>query len=459
MTSGGYSLSQWAGDVLRALGAPVTQNNVTFLVSWAIAEGGDQTNSASFNPLNTTWTIAGSTPLPGNAAVNNGVAVQQYPDYSTGLQATVNTLKNGRNNNLIQMLQQGGADPQAMANTVVQDGWGTNGFSGTQGSNQVNLAAAQGGFQGGGSNSAAPDPNNSAFLPVTPQPQLSLDMLRAEAPLVAAIVTSVPELQTIFNSAVSQSWSVDKFIAAIQNSKWWQTTSDSARQAFALMKSDPATWNQNVDNLQASLFNTAALLGATLTQAQANAIAVDAITNGYSNNDAMIRAKMEQYVQPVSGVHFGGEAGTDETTLRQGLRDMGLFIPEQDLQGMIRDIIGGKTTVQAALAGYRTMAQSAFPAYTAMIQQGQNVSDIAAPFIARGQQLLEQGPGQMNIYSPQIQSALKYVDPKTGKPTPMPMFQFENALRKDPAWLGTDNAQDSFMSVAHQVLTNFGFVY
>jgi hypothetical protein len=39
------------------------------------------------------------------------------------------------------------------------------------------------------------------------------------------------------------------------------------------------------------------------------------------------------------------------------------------------------------------------------------------------------------------------------------IWQFENDLRKDPLWKKTQNAQDSAMQVAHQVLQNFGMVF
>jgi len=77
--------------------------------------------------------------------------------------------------------------------------------------------------------------------------------------------------------------------------------------------------------------------------------------------------------------------------------------------------------------------------------------------VQRAQQLLEQGPGSVNIQTPLIKSALQYT--QDGQPTAMPMYNFEKQVRQDPRWLSTDNAQDSFMSNAHQVLVNFGFEY
>lgn len=288
-------------------------------------------------------------------------------------------------------------------------------------------------------------------------PVLSIDQLRSEYPTVAALVSSVPELQNIYNQAVSGTWSTDKFIAAIQNSHWWSATSSTARQAFATMKSDPATWNQNIDNLQAQMTSTAAQLGVTLTPQQAQQIALDAITNGYDQNTAVLDQKMSAFLKPASGNHFGGQAGSYEDQIRQSMMDLGVFMPENQLDTQIQQIVAGKQSVQGVTAQLRTQASAMYPAYSNQINSGMNLSDIASPYVQRAQQLLEQGPGSVNIQTPMIKSALQYT--QNGAPSAMPMYDFEKQVRQDPRWLSTDNAQDAFMSNAHQVLTNFGFEY
>jgi hypothetical protein len=288
-------------------------------------------------------------------------------------------------------------------------------------------------------------------------PVMSLAMLKSEYPLVAALVSSVPELNNIYSQAVDGTWSTDKFIAAIQNSRWWSTHSDTARQAFALMKTDPATWGQNIDNLEATMKSLATQLGANITPQQAQQFAVEAIQGGYEQNQAVLNEKLSQFVKPVSGNHFGGTAGSYEDQIRQSMRELGVFMPEDQLDAQIQQIIAGKQSVNGVTGQLRTQAASLYPAYANQINSGMNVSDIASPFISRAQQLLEQGPGQMNIQSPLIKSALQYT--QDGQPTAMPMYDFEKSVRQDPRWLSTNNAQDQFMSNAHKILVDFGFEY
>jgi hypothetical protein len=86
--SGGFvpktALEKFAAGVLRAIGSPVTAANVHWFEAWANLEN----TAARNNPLATTQTETGSTPLPGNSA-----GVQQYPTAAAGIKATAQTLE------------------------------------------------------------------------------------------------------------------------------------------------------------------------------------------------------------------------------------------------------------------------------------------------------------------------------------------------------------------------------
>lgn len=299
--------------------------------------------------------------------------------------------------------------------------------------------------------------NVGAYIPQTTP--LSLEQLKTEYPLVAALLSSVPELQDIAKQASDPAspWSPEKIIAAVQNSKWYATHSDTARQLIAIMRSDPSTYSQRVDNLSYQLQSMASQLGVQMTPQQLQQLGIDALMSGYDQNTAVLNQKMAQYLRPASGNHYGGQAGSYEDQIRQSMLDLGVQMPEGQLDQQIQNIVAGKQSVQGVNAQLRTQAASMYPAYSSQINSGMNVSDIASPFISRAQQLLEMGQGQMNINTPMIKSALQYT--QDGQPTAMPMYDFEKQVRQDPRWLSTDNAQDAFMSNAHQVLVNFGFAY
>lgn len=74
----------WARAFLRRLGAPESRRNLLVLLAWMQAEGG----SASWNPLNSTHAAIGATTY-------NSVGVKNYPSFTVGLVATVETLNYG----------------------------------------------------------------------------------------------------------------------------------------------------------------------------------------------------------------------------------------------------------------------------------------------------------------------------------------------------------------------------
>lgn len=76
------SQATWASKLLRRLGLPSCQNNITSIVGWQNAEGG--TRGGAFNPLNT------KRGMPGDSVLPNGI--HRYTSEAQGIDATAQTL-------------------------------------------------------------------------------------------------------------------------------------------------------------------------------------------------------------------------------------------------------------------------------------------------------------------------------------------------------------------------------
>jgi hypothetical protein len=121
VTAGGASdEATWAKQLLTALGKPVTPTNLSAITAWAKAEGGNWHNTAKFNPLNTTQNATGATSM-------NSVGVKSYTSWQQGMQATVDTLNNGRYGGILAALSTGTSD-QAVRAAVARSPWGTGAF-------------------------------------------------------------------------------------------------------------------------------------------------------------------------------------------------------------------------------------------------------------------------------------------------------------------------------------------
>jgi len=112
----------WAKSLLLGLGLPVTSDNVDAIVGWENAEGGHWSNTATYNPLNTTQVPAsgsyGNTGTQGN--------IKAYSSWGQGLAATITTLKNGSYGGILDALKKGN-DPNGVAAAIGSSPWGTSG--------------------------------------------------------------------------------------------------------------------------------------------------------------------------------------------------------------------------------------------------------------------------------------------------------------------------------------------
>lgn len=109
----GLPTGNWAQDILNMLHDPASQQNLQALQAWHQAEGGN----ASYNPFNTTQGAPG-------ASNYNSVGVKNYGSEDQGVQATVQTLQNGRYGNILQALASGN-NARAVAQAIANSPWGT----------------------------------------------------------------------------------------------------------------------------------------------------------------------------------------------------------------------------------------------------------------------------------------------------------------------------------------------
>jgi hypothetical protein len=98
--------ADWAKALLKAGGWPQTQSNINFIEGWEAQENGNWGNTASFNPLNTTYATTTSTNYQTGQP---GTGVQAYTSWDEGLTATKNTLNENYYGSVTQALAAGNA--------------------------------------------------------------------------------------------------------------------------------------------------------------------------------------------------------------------------------------------------------------------------------------------------------------------------------------------------------------
>lgn len=107
-----------ATSVLHGIGAPVNQHTLGAMIGWFNAEGGNWSNSARFNPLNTTLNAPGAQSI-------NGVGVKSYGSWGEGIDATVKTLLQPNMRGIVQAFRS--SNPQGVIHAIGSSPWGTSG--------------------------------------------------------------------------------------------------------------------------------------------------------------------------------------------------------------------------------------------------------------------------------------------------------------------------------------------
>jgi len=120
--SDGQFMKYFFDEIFDKLGVTPTEEKVKFFMAWRQAESG----TATYNPFNTTKMMR----VPGISNYNS-VGVKNYPDMSTGIMATVKTLKLPYYKDLMQMLNDNGITAEELASSKDLETWGTGGLVST----------------------------------------------------------------------------------------------------------------------------------------------------------------------------------------------------------------------------------------------------------------------------------------------------------------------------------------
>lgn len=263
------------------------------------------------------------------------------------------------------------------------------------------------------------------------------------------LLKSDPSLEALFKRAVEGNFTADRFTAELRSTNWYKKHSEPARQMAVLQTADPATYAQRIQGSAAQVLDMARQIGATVSGNQANLIAQHALTLGW--NDAQIKQHLLHFVKANSEGGYAGQTAANYQELEQYAYDMGIKVSNGALQRWA--IQGNQMGIEGVKQHLQQQAMGRYPALAEQIKGGQTVAQLADPYMQSISQVLERSSTSM--YDPLVQKALMGKD-AAGKPTTVPLWQFEEQLRSTNEWRKTQNAQDSLMQIGHQVLQDFG---
>ncbi|HET7639975.1 MAG TPA: hypothetical protein VFK47_14700, partial [Ktedonobacteraceae bacterium] len=278
--------------------------------------------------------------------------------------------------------------------------------------------------------------------------------------LSASFMESDPELADLYSQAVANTWNPNQIAAALHQTNWWINNSDTARKMLVEKQTNPAQYQQDINNRVIELTDLASKLGVHLSPNGMQTIASMSLVMNL--NDAQIKTYLSKYLELSQQGHFSGYAGQVELGIREYAREMGVPVTDEYVKNAVTGIVSGADSLQARRANIQTIAESTFPAYADQIKEGVTVGQIAAPYLATQAKLWEQDPNSIDLFDPTLRGALqqttKASETSDAIPTQLPLYDFEKQLRQNAKWLTTNNARESMTSTAKSILSDMGLV-
>jgi hypothetical protein len=267
-------------------------------------------------------------------------------------------------------------------------------------------------------------------------------------------LNSNPELKGLFDDAVGDSWSPDKFQAKLRNTEWWKKNSSTMRKAAMEKQTDPATYNAKLAASRVQIQQLAAQMGAAIPPSKLNKIVEQTIMLGL--DEAGLRNVLGSYITfQNNGSTLNGMAGQYEHMINQFAYTQGVKLDKQTVKNQAQLIGKGLATEEDFKNQIVNQAISLYPGYAAQLQAGQTMMDIASPYIQTMADDLDLPVTSINLTDPMIKRALNGTNAQ-GKPVGMDQVTFQSQLRNDPRWGQTKKAQDGTMKVGLKVLQDMG---
>lgn len=273
-----------------------------------------------------------------------------------------------------------------------------------------------------------------------------------------AFFRSNDELWKLFNQAVKQTWTVDRFVARLRGTDWFKKRSASVRNAILQQTSDPATYNAAVDQMFATVRDSyGAMFGrAGMDNKQLRGWAETAHRLGWSQAELLDHiTRSMNFRKMLRDRTLGGTAATTEGQLRALSEAYGVDLGAQWRANQVKKIMRGDDSIEGVQNSIREMAMREYKAFADAIAGGRTVQDIAEPYVQKMASILELNPADVGINDKLIQKALRQRT-ADGKPAAMDLSDFEDMLRQDDRWQYTDNARQEVSSVVAQLAQAFG---
>ena len=234
----------------------------------------------------------------------------------------------------------------------------------------------------------------------------------------------------------------------------------ASKENVAVIKNDPlkrGEYERLVSTKRDEIADSARVYGVVLDEATLSSLAEQATDNAWSDLEIRNQLRPLADQQAAAGQDLMGNAGDYQRELTEWLNRNGVKMSAQ----AISKYVGRMTFEEQSLEDVKQEVREdymagMFPAWSDRIMSGFDVTDVIAPYRASAAALLEIGEDDLAIDDPLLSQGMQALD-SDGKPRMMPLYEFEQLVRKDSRWQTTDNAYETYTNVGQDLLRMFGF--
>lgn len=320
-------------------------------------------------------------------------------------------------------------------------------------------------FGTSGSNVQSGMADNSGGSSVTNvHPRIDQNVLASQYGWALAVLNSDPELRSLFQQAVANSWTPDEFTARVRNTDWFKQHSAQARQNAVLKASDPAEYQRQFAATSDAVKTIAGQLGVdvgSMSGTAFNMLVQHAFDAGWSNDQikhalaAGVNWTQQVALSNSPSNGLDGTAGAVAADIRQAAASYGVNVSNGFIGSWVDKVLGDQGTKEGYMSYLRDMAKQTYPAYAKQIDAGYTTDQVAEPYRQSMASLLETNPNSIGVMDPMIRQALTATS-SDGTPTVTPLWNFEQTVRNDPRWQQTNNARDTYTGIAEQLGNDWG---
>jgi hypothetical protein len=288
--------------------------------------------------------------------------------------------------------------------------------------------------------------------------KIDANQLAAKYGYAASFFNSNPELKKLLATAVAAQWTPEEFSARFMNTAFYKWSAESQKNWQALVAKNPGEANKRVRDRGADLTAQAARLGITIDPKRLAQMTTWSLMYGWDENATSRAFAAEMKYDPKAAQ--AGDIGSMQAQIREHAAAYGVQLGDQEVWSMSKKMVEGSVDQEGILEQIKQVAMGRFPGLADEIKRGLSVRELASSYIQAQARILEVDPNQIDLATdPKLQKALQ-ARGDDGKPVAggMPLWQYEESLKKAPEWLKTKNARSEMNGVASKVLKDFGLV-